>query len=292
MPPTSLVNRDSIPPVLTAESSWVCWQSEHRDGTHTKVPIDPTTGAYASVSTPATWTGFEEAYQYYRETAVDGIGIVFTDDDPFIGIDLDDCRNPDSGKLADWAKDIITQLDSYTEASPSRTGIHIIATGDRPPGKNRTDSIECYDADRYFTVTGHHLSLTPTTINNRTEEIAAIHAEYLADNVNSDETPALPTDEYPTDLSDDELIAYAVNAENGDKFERLWHGDIADYPSHSEADQALCNLLAFWTGGDPQRVERLFNQSGLARDKWRNREDYRERTIQKAIRDCLAYYAT
>ena len=81
-----------------------------------------------------------------------------------------------------------------------------------------------------------------------------------------------------------------MNAANGDKFRRLWAGDTAGYPSHSEADQALCNLLAFWTGGDPQRMEELFGRSGLARDKWWERPDYRERTIQTAIEDCAAFY--
>lgn len=145
---------------------------------------------------------------------------------------------------------------------------------------------------RYFTVTGHHLSLTPRTVNDRTEEIIAIHETYLVEDENGDETPIPPPDEYPTDLADDILIKYAMNAENGAKFERLWHGETAEYPSHSEADQALCNLLAFWTGGDPHRVERLFNKSGLVRGKWRNRPDYRQRTIQKAIQDCPAYYTT
>lgn len=81
-----------------------------------------------------------------------------------------------------------------------------------------------------------------------------------------------------------------MTAENGAKFDRLWNGDTTEYASHSEADQALCNLLAFWTGGDPHRVERLFYESGLVRDKWRDREDYRDRTIRKAIQDCPAYY--
>ena len=82
----------------------------------------------------------------------------------------------------------------------------------------------------------------------------------------------------------------AKNAANGEKFLALWSGDTSGYPSHSEADLALCNLLAFWTAGDPQRMEELFSQSGLAREKWRNRPDYRERTIRTAIRGVSAFY--
>lgn len=292
MPPISPVDREAIPNRLTVRDNWVCWQYEHRDGTPTKIPIDPVTGTYASVSAPTTWVGFDAAYQYYRETPVDGIGIMFTAADSFVGIDLDDCRDPDSGTLTEWAKDVITRLDSYTEVSPSGTGVHLIAAGDLPPGKKRNDHIECYDMDRYFTVTGHHLSLTPRRVNDRTKAITAIHEAYIADDTNDNETPTPPADEYPTDLSDEELIEYAMTAENGAKFERLWNGDTTEYASHSEADQALCNLLAFWTGGDPHRVERLFYESGLVRDKWRDREDYRDRTIRKAIQDCPAYYTT
>lgn len=290
MPPISFVDRDVIPSRLTTRDTWVCWQYEHRDGTSTKIPIDPATGTYASVSDPATWIGFDDAYQSYSETAVDGIGFVFTPDDPFVGIDLDECRDPNSGTLTEWAKDVITQLDSYTEVSPSGTGVHIIAAGDLPPGNNRNDRIECYHTARYFTVTGHHLSLTPGRVNDRTEEIAVVHEAYIADDETAEEMPSSPIDEHSTELSDDELIAAAMAAENGAKFERLWHGETAEYASHSEADQALCNLLAFWTGGDPHRVERLFYESGLVRDKWRDREDYRDRTIRKAIQDCPAYY--
>ena len=290
MPAIFSVNRDVIPSRLTTRDTWVCWQYEPRDVTFTKIPIDPATGTYASVSDPATWTGFDDAYQSYSETAVDGIGFVFTTDDPFVGIDLDDCRDPDSGTLTEWAKDVITRLDSYTEVSPSGTGVHLIAAGDLPPGKKRNDRIECYDVDRYFTVTGHHLSLTPGRVNDRTTEITAIHEAYIADDTNDNETPTPPADDSPTDFSDDELIEYAMTAENGAKFDRLWNGDTTEYASHSEADQALCNLLAFWTGGDPHRVERLFYESGLVREKWRDREDYRDRTIRKAIQDCPAYY--
>jgi hypothetical protein len=86
----------------------------------------------------------------------------------------------------------------------------------------------------------------------------------------------------PVDLDDQELLERAFAASNGDKFRRLWEGDSSNYPSHSEADQAFCNLLAFWSGRDPIRMDRIFRTSGLMRDKW-EREDYRERTIEAAI---------
>jgi primase-polymerase (primpol)-like protein len=86
----------------------------------------------------------------------------------------------------------------------------------------------------------------------------------------------------PIGLNDAELIERAVHAKNGAKFERLWKGDIADYPTHSHADMAFCCRLAYWTGNDAGRIDALFRQSGLYREKW-EREDYRERTIARAI---------
>lgn len=67
-------------------------------------------------------------------------------------------------------------------------------------------------------------------------------------------------------------------------------GDTSGHPSHSEADQALCNFLAFWTGGDERQMERLFDQSGLVREKWRNQADYRERTIREAVKGTTDFY--
>lgn len=84
------------------------------------------------------------------------------------------------------------------------------------------------------------------------------------------------------DLTDAELVERASQAKNGPKFQRLWDGVITGYPSQSEADQALCNLLAWWTDGDAGRVDRLFRASGLFRDKW-DREDYRSKTIATAL---------
>jgi hypothetical protein len=91
-------------------------------------------------------------------------------------------------------------------------------------------------------------------------------------------------------LPDEELIALALRAKNGANFRRLWEGDTTGYASHSEADLALCGHLAFWTAGDVARIERLFSQSGLVRDKWRDRQDYRDRTVERAIAGCTEVY--
>ncbi|MDS0476801.1 hypothetical protein [Natrinema sp. 1APR25-10V2] len=284
-----------IPAVLKAEAQWVCWRTEDRDGEATKVPIDAQTGVYASVAEPATWADFATAREYAREVdGIAGIGFVFTAADPYAGVDLDACRDLATGEVEDWAIDVLRRLDSYTERSPSGTGFHVLVQGAVPAGGHRAGQLELYDRNRYFTVTGDRVPGAPTVVAVRDVELRAVHAEYIASSGKADDTAtrgdAVTARATDVDLSDEALLERAMNAANGEKFRRLWAGDTSGYPSHSEADLALCSLLAFWTGGDAERIERLFDRSGLVREKWRERPDYRRRTIRTAIRGCGAFY--
>ena len=97
------------------------------------------------------------------------------------------------------------------------------------------------------------------------------------------------------DLTDEKLLEKARNAANGEKFERLWRGDISSYESHSEADMAFCCLLAFWTGGDEKWMDELFRQSELLRPKWdeqhfTNGDTYGEHTVERAINGVSDFY--
>lgn len=300
---SALPTRDDLPDALLAREQWLCWREQVRDGKPTKVPIDPHTGTYGSATDPETWGSFATA----RECAVedeDGIGFVFTDDDPFVGVDLDDCRVPETGTTLDWATEIVERLDSYTEVSPSGTGVHVLVRGTLPDGRNRKGDVELYETARFFTVTGDHVSSTPTEVVERTAALGAVHAEYVAEESADAEPAATDVDDEteldydadvdsvgsssPVDLPDDELLERAKNAQNGGKFERLWNGVTTGYDSHSEADMALCSLLAFWTGGDAGRVDRLFRDSGLYREKWdephfSDGSTYGEKTVARAV---------
>ncbi|GGM66568.1 primase-polymerase (primpol)-like protein [Halarchaeum rubridurum] len=280
----------TIPDALTACAQWVCWAERERDGKATKVPLAPHTGAYASVREPSTWASFEVAQRAARSAAVDGVGFVFTDDDAFVGVDLDDCRDPETGRPASWARAIVDDLDSYTEVSPSGTGFHVYVRGTLPDGGNRSGSIECYATARFFTVTGDWVGGTPTDVRERTDALAAIHAEHVA---------APPMDESDTPSgsghADDDLLAKARRAKNGEKFARLWRGDTSGYDSHSEADMALCFTLAFWTRRDVAQMDRLFRRSGLYRAKWDERHyadgrTYGEQTVARAARGISDVY--
>jgi putative DNA primase/helicase len=133
----------------------------------------------ASTTDPTTWSTFAEAVDTYLDGKADGVGIVFCNG--MAGVDLDHCRDPETGTIEDWAWKIIRKLDSYTEVSPSGTGIHILVYGALPEGRKKDGArgIEMYDSERgrYFTVTCQHLEGTKVTVKNRQAELAALHAE-------------------------------------------------------------------------------------------------------------------
>jgi len=180
-------NITAIPVELKIRFQWVAWR--HPD----KVPINPQTYGNAKVNDPATWGTFEDAYKAYVERGYGGVGYVFKKSDPYIGVDLDKCRNPETGELDVWAVDIVKRLHSYTEVSPSGRGLHILVKGSVPAGIN-ANGIEIYDDGRFFTVTGHHMEDTPITIEDRQQELRALY----------DETKATPSGKNA--LSDTKLI--------------------------------------------------------------------------------------
>ena len=143
-------------------------------------------------------------------------------------------------------------------------------------------NIEMYSRGRYFTFTGIHVEGTPVGIVDRRVELLALHERLFGGREHLDPA-ATPPPPLRNGAGDDELIAMAKSAKNGAKFERLWNGQWKrDYSSQSEADSALCALLAFWTGKDLARMDSLFRRSGLMRNKWL-REDYRDQTLANAI---------
>src|SRR3989442_10843591 len=93
----------TFPDELRRLAQWVCWRKESREGKLTKVPVNPNTGSLASTTSPQTWTDFDTAVLAVQKFKSDGIGFVFSPDDPYCGIDLDHCRNLETGETADWA---------------------------------------------------------------------------------------------------------------------------------------------------------------------------------------------
>jgi putative DNA primase/helicase len=277
------------PDELRTVDQFVCWQEEDRDGDVTKVPCS-VHGGRASSTNPKTWAPFEAAVTHAEEHGLSGVGFVFTEDDPYAGVDLDHCRNSETGVVATWARKIVDALDSYTEVSPSETGLHIFVKATLPGRNNRKGPVEMYESRRYFTLTGRHLEGTPMEIHERQDVLERLYRHIFKNEKPAGETNGHRPRTGALDVDDEDLLALAMQAKNGEKFSRLWSGDTSDYADdESRADLALCSLLAFWTEGDIMRMDHLFRRSGLMREKW-NRHDYRERTLNKVLEGRTEFY--
>jgi len=277
-----------IPSALRDLRRWLCWREEERGGDLTKVPYDAKTGRPASSTDASTWTDFDTALTASND--YDGLGIALGDG--LTGVDLDHCRNPETGEIASWAQKIINALDSYCEVSPSGGGVHVLCQGHLPKGRRRKGDIELYDDGRYFTVTGEHVAGTPTTVNDRTEALAALHKHTFPPA--KERAPARNTAPAKHhSLSDSELLKKMFAAKNGRAVQQLWEGGQGNYRSQSEATIALLNSLAFWCGPDPERIDALFRKSGLMRPKWdekRSDSTWGRQEIDKVLSGKTEFY--
>lgn len=294
------VRPDGIPAALRALDHWLVWRYEFVPRPvkpWTKVPYRAASPErHASSTDPATWGTFAQAMAAYRAGRADGIGVALRADDTVGALDLDDCRHAETGALAAWAQRIVDQFASSTEVSPSGEGLRIFFRGRKPGPKckrRRADGgvLEVYDGTRgrYLTVTGHHLDGTPTTLEARQAALDALYAEVFP----PEAAPAPARTSGAPTLDDEARLARARDAANGDRFAQLydrgdWQG--AGYASQSEADLALCTMLAFWFDRDPEAIDREFRGSALVREKWLEREDYRTTTLTKAIVSCREVY--
>jgi putative DNA primase/helicase len=151
------LNLDCLPEELRQRPQWVVWKLEKRPGQDkpTKMPYIAGGGGRAKSTDLMTWRTFEEALQAFGTGRYNGVGFVFCSADPFVGVDLDDCRDPESGEIAEWAQKIIDRFTNIVllEVSPSGRGVHLITKGVCKDGVN-TKSVEVYGQDRFFTVTG------------------------------------------------------------------------------------------------------------------------------------------
>jgi hypothetical protein len=284
----NIIEPSNIPDEMKVLPYWVCWKRidlPDKDGKPVKsrkMPYHPS-GIPAKANDQSTWSSYLDCFKAFESGTFGFQGIGFELCDTFVGIDLDNCRDAQTGAIQPFAQEIIDDLDSYTEISPSGTGTHTIIKGLLPPVGRRRGGVEMYSSGRFFTTTGNHLPGTPKFVRVGTEDLWAIHEKIWPEPTK----PANIAPPTPTDLDIQELIKKAFNAKNGDRLRKLWEGDISDYGSdHSKADIALCQMLAFWTGRDESKIDSLFRQSRLMRSKWDERRPggtYGSNTIKVAI---------
>lgn len=240
---------DAVPNVLKTRPQWVTWLStpdpKKPNGKPRKVPYNPMTGTKAQSTNPETWSSFEVAVKAARARNHTGIGFVFSPDDPYVGIDLDNCIDGDA-TIDDWAQTIVTDMDSYSEISPSGNGIKLIVMGQLPQevASVKTAQIEIYTQGRYFTITGQHLPGTPTTIRDVNGALTT-----LCERVRPPERPTEPT---PAAAST--MRPATGNAETAE-FYAQWASRIVDQAASMLALEPDGNLhnkridMGRWVGG-------------------------------------------
>jgi hypothetical protein len=257
----------------------------------------PTERREASSTDPTTWGTFDQAVTACKESeGLAGVGFVFSADDPFAGIDLDNCIDTSSGEVKSWARPILAQLDSYSEISPSGKGVKVFvrASKSRPRCKtgHKDGAIEMYDRDRFFTVTGVRLPDRPADIEERQTAIDAVYASVFGEG----QAPQLPlvnlSNNGQAPLDDDEIVRLACSSrKSGTKFASLWAGRWNGYfNSASEADSSVAFTLGFYTKNATQ-IDRIFRCSGLMRPKWdekHGQKTYGQMTIEKALETVFA----
>lgn len=190
-------NFETIPSALTDLEQFVYWRDTPRDGKSTKMPLN-ISRTPASSTNPDTWMAYETAVIHYNEQKDSGIGFVFTADDDLLGIDLDGCRDPETGELADWAKNILEAFQTYTEVSPSGTGVKLFCRSSIQPPKGKkkelpfdpitpkNPGIEVYSRGRYFALTGHVVN-GYTDIQDRSQQVGQLMEHYWPYNAEAKE---------------------------------------------------------------------------------------------------------
>lgn len=302
--------KDNIPEAMQEDKRWILWElTPDKAGNMTKTPYRAADHKNrGGVHEQQHWADFQTAVnaaKFYNCGIGYDLGGYNNINSPTCGVivlDLDHVLDPTTKEIIFPAAkeffDVAKDLGAYIEISQSGEGLHIFGIGSKIGDKCKayfteakgkgTPGIECYDSSRFIAMTGN---LYPgieknedlvdiQTLVDKTEEFVRQYHNTNTDPATTPGKKRLP----PVDLTDPDILEKAAQSKNGAKFTALYYnGDVSGYPSQSEADLALCELLAFWTNGDPGRIENLFSGSALARGKWNQREDYRQRTINMAL---------
>lgn len=268
----------NIPEELKRLDQWVVWRYENINGFNkpTKPPYNAKTGNKANVTDPTTWCSFRDAINCLNNNdTFNSVGFVFSDRDNYSIIDLDKAE----GETLIRQQKIAAEFDSYSEVSPSGYGLHIIVKGKVPTGK-RKDCIEVYSNLRYATFTGN-------VYNNKPIADCQDKLTKLWEELGAEKNVVQSTIDEPERYTDEEIIEQATNAVNGEKFKQLFCGEWKGlYPSQSEADLALINIIAYYTKNRNQII-RLFRSSGLGKRDKAKRKDYVNWMIEKAFDQTL-----
>lgn len=215
-PPRHRINLEAIPQGLRETPRFIIWDWNRDGGRLTKVPRKWDGKTTGSAKDPANWKPFEA-------TAVavsHGLGVgIWLNGDGIVGIDLDDCRDPANGTFSDDALRVLEQLNSYSEVSPSETGVKIFFKADIPKNHEKKlklpngGNIEIYSKGRYFTLTGKRIDWCSPEVEDRTLEARKLLLDLGGMKAEREAPQSRPFDYIVCQQSDDaELVAKALEA--------------------------------------------------------------------------------
>lgn len=262
---------EQIPLQLRETPQWVVASPE-------AVPLSVSTGRATDPTNPLSWGTFEQAVA----TGNPYLGFCLSHHDPYTIIDLDDkLKNPATPEQKAFHHQLIEAFGSYTEVSRSGRGYHIIVRGRLPAGR-RSDKnkIEVYCVDRFFILTGD-------VVPGYTEIVDGQKGlDWLLSNVLDKTIPGHRSFELDTCAdqphTDQELLNNMASASNADKTIGLWNGEWErlGYPTQSEADLALMDILCHYSPNDAQ-CRRMFRFSGLGQRAKAQRDAYLDYMLRK-----------
>jgi len=307
------MNFDAIPDEIKALPQWVFWieaPNPKPDKKPLKILVDAKTFNAADSTDPATWASFDEAKKVFEQREgqqhragghtgiIKGVGFVFSKDDPYTGVDLDSCVDPD-GNLLPWAAEAVEKFNSYTEKSISGAGLHVLTKGRKPGDKCKKGDVECYSHARFFAITGNIIG-GRDKIHTRQEALTWFYDKYFSNNGNDKPNKPQAVLDCKSNVDAQTVMDRAQRSKNGGKIDQLLSGGNNGFSSDSEADQAACNHLAFFCGNisDGEAftiIDSIIRQSGRYRAKWdephfSGGETYGAHTINKAIADTVNRY--
>lgn len=274
-------------------NQWVLWRKSSK-GVKILFQIN---GEPAKVNDSSTWSSFLEVSSYYKQnqSEYNGIGYVFHQDDPYTVIDLDNKNN--NKRLSKYFKSIIKKMNSYTEISQSQKGYHIIIKQSHISGdRRRKDNYETYNHGRFIAITGdlYHKKYSRIRSSSYFNEFYQKHINHSSSSNSGNDSS-----NFDDSFSDEEVLGFIRSGTFRTKFNKMLDGKLIvgekyknpDYPSFSEMDFAFCSIVSNYTQ-DITQIERIYQKTRLSEvrkksgenDKWKNREDYRIRTIENAIK--------
>lgn len=295
-------NYQNIPQELRNLKQWGLFELKWVEARkkNTKIPINPYDGSAGKSNDPNTWSDFDTAMRALNDVErADGLAFYFANG--YVGLDIDHIDS----NLEDWREgdndpnNLVNKFqdltdNTYMEVSQSGTGIHAIFKGKIPGKRRRKGNYEMYQTGRFFALTGNNIIPNPTIKSMSDDEMKTLY-EFLFGKDNVVQLHSESDNITPVDLSVVEIIKRAENsAKTGTRFTMFMKGGWEQfYSSHSEADMAFANDLAFWTGRDFHKMDTIFRNSSLMREKFdekRGAVTYGTSLLNKAINETQNIY--